>query len=232
VAIAAVSECWDAVPHHAVRDAYVTALRDFAQVDVIVAPTGRADSAQLLRRLDGLLLTGSVSNVHPSAYGQPAVAGEPYDHARDAFALAAVQVALALALPILGICRGLHELVVALGGSLRTLPPPSGHTEDETLPRDHQYLPSHEVSVTAGGLLERITGPGPLNVNSLHRQVVDELGPRLRCEGRAPDDVIEAVSLGDDGAFVLGVQWHPEWHAASDPVGRAIFAAFGEAAAR
>jgi putative glutamine amidotransferase len=123
-------------------------------------------------------------------------------------------------------------MAVAFGGTLRTLPAKSAaiHVEDTSIPRDAQYLPVHTTTVDPGGLLERICGSDELYVNSLHRQAVETLGPVLRREAVAPDGVVEAASLPGAHPFMLGVQWHPEWHAESDPTSRVLLKAFGTAA--
>jgi putative glutamine amidotransferase len=126
----------------------------------------------------------------------------------------------------------MQEIVVAFGGSLRTLTTGSGeiaHSEDISLPRDQQYLARHVVLVEPDGLLSAISGGVEVNVNSLHRQAVASLGPRLRCEAYAVDGVLEAVSHPDTDLFVLGVQWHPEWYALRDSLSLALFRAFGDA---
>jgi putative glutamine amidotransferase len=153
----------------------------------------------------------------------------PWDAGRDALALPAARLAVAAGLPLLGVCRGLQEMNVAFGGSLRDLG--TAHREDLSLPRDEQYLPAHEVRTAEDGLLRRLLGGRQrAAVNSLHQQAVDRLAPGLRAEAVATDGVIEAASVTGARSFALGVQWHPEWYAAKDPVSRRIFEAFGAAA--
>jgi len=135
--------------------------------------------------------------------------------------------------PLLAICRGFQELNVALGGSLHQhvheLAGRLDHREPQNASRDAEYAPAHSVAITPDGVLARLCGLDKAMVNSLHHQGIDQLASGLRCEATAPDGQIEAVSLPGSKAFVLGVQWHPEWAFAGDPLSRAIFAGFGAA---
>lgn len=229
VALACSAETWDGVRHDAVRHAYVAALEEAAECTVVLVPgAGRTFVAQL-DQFDGLVFGGHETNVAPERYAAPAGPG-PFDTDRDALALEVIPAAIEAGLPLLGICRGLQELNVARGGTLRTLDPPV-HREDLSLPRDQQYLPAHEIRISEGGTLFELTGRiGSARVNSLHGQAIDRLGPGLRIEAEAPDGVIEAVSVADARAFGFAVQWHPEWYATTDWLSRKIFHAFGDAA--
>ena len=227
VGLLAATEHSDGVAYCAVRRRYVRALTEVAGCDVAVLTGPIHDPAGYLRRFDALVLGGHQSDVHPDRYGGSPRAGQLYDPDRDETALRLVAAAIAADLPILGICRGMQELNVALGGTLRDLG--DTHVEDLSLPRDEQYLPAHRVRCTPGGVLHRMTGEPELAVNSLHHQGIDRVGAPLRVEA-VVDDVVEAISL-PDARFCLGVQWHPEWHAAGDPVAKAIFQALGDAAA-
>jgi len=144
---------------------------------------------------------------------------------------ALLREAAARDLPLLAICRGMQEMNVALGGSLHQhLHELSGrldHREPQNAPsRDAEYAPAHPVTIRPGGLLARLSGMAKAMVNSLHHQGVDRLAPMLTVEATAPDAQIEAVSMPQAKAFLLGVQWHPEWDA-SDQLSRAIFSGFG-----
>jgi putative glutamine amidotransferase len=210
------TETLDGVPHQAVRDVYLRAVVEVAGCVAVLLPGPSAGefASVLLDRLDGVVLTGHQSNVG---------AGDPD---RDSAALAIIPAAVGRGLPLLGVCRGLQEMNVAYGGTLRAV---AGHREDESRPRAEQYLPRHSVSVTGSGALHRILGATEVRVNSLHGQAIDVLADGLLVEAVAADGVIEAVSVAGSSAFALGVQWHPEWYAATDPVCRRIFAAFGSA---
>ncbi|KPI16972.1 Gamma-glutamyl-gamma-aminobutyrate hydrolase [Actinobacteria bacterium OK074] len=231
VALACATETWDGVPHAAVRHAYIAALEQVADCTVVLLPGTGALPPEVLGRFDGLVLGGHESNVAPDRYAGAPCRG-PFDPGRDTLALTAIPAAVTAGLPLLGICRGLQEINVAYGGTLRDLGT-AAHREDLSLPRDEQYLPAHEVRISPGGTLHRLLdGADRARVNSLHGQAVDRLAPGLRAEATAPDGVVEALSVPGAPAFALGVQWHPEWYAATDPVSRPVFEAFGAAAAR
>ena len=195
----------------------------------MIPPLGPGQSA-LLDRLDGLLLPGSPSNVHPTLYdGGESLTPKQHDPARDATVLPLIRAAVARRLPLLAICRGIQELNVALGGSL--------HQAVHELPGrlDHRggpgemaarYRPKHAVALTGG--LARLFGAGSISVNSVHGQAIDRPAPGLAVEAVAPDGTIEAVRLPDAG-FVIGVQWHPEWRMTENPDSLALFRAFGDA---
>ncbi|HTC82838.1 MAG TPA: gamma-glutamyl-gamma-aminobutyrate hydrolase family protein, partial [Rhizomicrobium sp.] len=142
-----------------------------------------------------------------------------------------LRAAIAGGKPLLAICRGFQELNVALGGSLHQhlheLPSRMDHREPQDVSREAEYAPAHAVKFAPDGLLARLSGLEQAMVNSLHHQGVDRLAPSLKAEAHAPDGQIEAASLPQAKAFLLGVQWHPEWAFAQDPLSRAIFASFG-----
>ena len=231
VGILANTEVIDGVSHHAVRDVYVRAVTDVAGCAAVVLPVG-ALASESVRRLDGVLLTGHKSNVRPESYGGPP-GHNRLDPDRDQAAFGAIRLAVDAGIPLLGVCRGIQELNVAYGGTLRVLghADPAGveHAEDLTLRRDEQYLPQHPVLITEGGTLHGILGSTQAWVNSLHGQAIDVLASALRPEATTADGVIEAASVADARTLALGVQWHPEWHASTDPVCRRIFSAFGAA---
>jgi putative glutamine amidotransferase len=190
---------------------------------------------ELLERFDGLLFTGSPSNVEPHHYaGPPSAPGTLHDPARDATTLPLIRKAIAAGVPVLGICRGFQEMNVAFGGSLHqhlhSVPGYLDHRDDESQPLEVQYGPVHEVSLEPGGVLRSLAGTETLKVNSLHEQGIERLGEGLAIEARAPDGVIEAFRPAQSMSFAVGVQWHPEWQAMRNPFSRALFAAFGEAA--
>lgn len=225
-------------PFHSVMDRYVEAVRVGAgALPVILPALGTIEALDaLLARLDGVLLTGSPSNVCPSHYGGPPPRpGNLADPRRDATTLPLIRRAIARGVPLFAICRGIQELNVALGGSLHQhlheVPGRADHRSDKSRPWAERYAPRQEVRVQPGGVLERLLdGADLLLVNSLHAQGIDRLAPGLRVEALAPDGTIEAVSVIGAATFALGVQWHPEWNVAHDPISRRLFAAFGAAA--
>jgi putative glutamine amidotransferase len=234
VGLSACQVSLDGVPNFACRHNYVQAVERHAGCLPIVLPAIGPTLAcpALLDRIDGLVLTGSASNVDPTHYGQQRDESKAYDEARDATTFALIHAAVAIGVPILAICRGLHEVNVALGGSLfQNLHQVGGkmeHREDESQPRSIQYAPVHRVRLTAGGVLNRTFGVDDIQVSSVHWQGIDRLGEGLLVEAVADDGLIEAVTLRDAKALVVGVQWHPEWFA-EDPHGRLLFRRFGRA---
>jgi putative glutamine amidotransferase len=189
---------------------------------------------ELLDRLDGLLLTGSPSNVEPHRYGgEPSEPGTWHDRERDEVTLPLIPRAIESGVPLLGICRGFQEMNVAFGGSLwqrlHEVPGHLDHRDDEKLDLEQQYAPAHDVILEPGGVLRRLAGTDRVKVNSLHSQGVRELGKGLAIEARAPDGVIEAFRVQAAPNFALAVQWHPEWRVGGNPFSRALFAEFGAA---
>jgi putative glutamine amidotransferase len=238
----------EAFGFHRVGDKYVSAVLDGAGgLPLLIPALGpRLDTGDLLERLDGLLITGARSNIEPHHYGGAAApagssaafpAGDPADlrdPARDATVLPLIRKALAGAVPILAICRGLQELNVALGGTLHqevhALPGRLDHRSDKSVPPQERYRDSHPIALTQGGMLQALLdGAREIRVNSLHGQAIDRLAPGLVVEAVAADGTIEAVSVVDAPGFALAVQWHPEWRVQENPVSRRLFAAFGAA---
>ncbi len=221
-------------PFHIAGRKYVDAVRLAGALPLVVPRADPADFDQLLALADGVLLTGSPSNVHPRHFGQavhdPAL---PLDPERDDWTLALIPQVLAAGLPLLAICRGAQEVNVALGGTLHQAVHEAGpyadHRADDAAPAAIQYGPSHTVAPVPGGLLETIVGRAPVTVNSVHGQAVAQLAPGLRAEAHAPDGLVEAFCAPDAPGFNLCVQWHPEWRAADNPVSMQLLGAFDEA---
>jgi len=222
---------------HMVGEKYIQAVAVGARAMPLLVPAlgSELDLPSLLDACDGLLLTGSASNVEPHHYGGPASEpGTLHDPDRDATTLPLIAQAIAAGLPVLAICRGFQEMNVAYGGTLhqrlQDVAGYSDHREDESASLEVQYAPAHEVLLEPGGALQKIAGRDRLQVNSLHWQGIRTLGADLLVEARAPDGVIEAFRVSQASSFALGVQWHPEWQFKQNPFSSALFAAFGEAA--
>jgi len=219
---------------HTIADKYPTAIIEATGCLPISIPAvgSKIDITAVLDMLDGLLLTGSPSNVHPSEYGhEPLDAEILHDPERDATTLPLIREAVRRDLPVLAICRGVQELNVALGGTLhqrvRELPGGHIHRVPKESP-DGPYGPAHSVALTRGGLFAMLAGSEEIMVNSLHSQGIDCPAPGLRVEAVAPDGLIEGVSV-PQARFVVGVQWHPEYKVLENPISTALFAAFGRA---
>ena len=215
---------------------YIDAVR-LAHCQPLVVPTAGADELDALLDLaDGVLLTGSASNVHPSRFGEGVHdAALPLDTDRDAWTLPLIPKALARGIPLFAICRGFQEMNVALGGSLhqavQEVPGQHDHRAPKDAPAEAQYCPAHEVIVQPGGVLAALLDAPSVRVNSVHGQGVNRLAQGLRVEALAPDGLVEAFSVAQSRGFNLGVQWHPEWQAASNPVSVRLLEAFGAACA-
>ncbi|MBV8614017.1 MAG: gamma-glutamyl-gamma-aminobutyrate hydrolase family protein [Acetobacteraceae bacterium] len=224
------------MPNHAASDTYVRATdRVVRGVPVLIPACGSAACVEtLLDRLDGIILTGSRSNVQPSLYGGPPhPEGVPEDPARDSATLPLIRAAVAQGVPVLAICRGLQELNVALGGSLhqriQDLPGRLDHSTPMQPSSKVRIGKAHSVRLMPGSWLHRLAGASEIAVSSLHNQGIDRLAPGLVAEGTAPDGLIEAVRVATAPGFAVGVQWHPEYDFETDALSRRIFAAFGEA---
>jgi putative glutamine amidotransferase len=221
---------------HAALDTYLKAIATAGASPLLLPSLGEAlDLEAILSRVDGVLLTGSRSNVHPSRYGEThSERHEPYDHDRDATTLKLIPLAIERGVPLLAICRGFQELNVALGGTLVTeaqeRPGSLDHRAPLGLPNDERFKLAHDVAFETDSRLAELLGARCLRVNSVHRQVIGALAPRLLVEAKAPDGTVEAVRVKDAPAFAFGVQWHPEYWAATDPASGAIFRAFVRAA--
>jgi putative glutamine amidotransferase len=200
---------------------------------VLLPAIGSKYSDEVIDHLDGVLLTGSLSNLSPALYcSDSASSAELLDPKRDATVLQLIKVAVKTGVPVLAICRGLQELNVAYGGTLRTdlgkRKSGIAHGSTPGLGKEERYGKAHVVELRRGSLLNQITGQDRIEVNSLHEQGIDDLASELVVEGVAPDGVIEAVRVRD-AEFAVGVQWHPEWRFWEEPSSLALFRAFGAA---
>jgi len=232
-----VCACTRQIGHHGFHiagDKYLRAAA-VAGVPLVIPALGELiDQQTLLDSLDGLLFTGSPSNVEPHHYQGPASEpGTPHDPSRDQLTLPLIRAAVDAGIPVFGICRGFQEMNVAFGGSLHQkvheVGPYQDHRERPDDPLEVQYGLSHPLHVQPGGLLERLGLPAQIQVNSVHGQGVERLGAGLRIEALAPDGLIEAFSVEGARSFALGVQWHPEWQVQQNPHYLALFKGFAEA---
>ena len=234
IGISACRKQIDPHPFNIVGEKYINGIVDGADaMPMMIPPLGdRLDIEELLGRVDGLLLTGSPSNIEPQHYGGNDSV-PPHDPYRDATTLKLLRRAVERAIPLLAICRGCQEVNVAYGGTLHPqLDQVEGlirHREDSAWPLEQQYAPTHKLELRDGGLLASLAGKKEVSVNSLHTQGVAELGAGLLVEATASDGLIEAFSVQNSAAFSLAVQWHPEWRVVENQFYLAIFRAFGAA---
>ncbi len=226
----------DELPFQVVGEKYITAVADAAGGLPFLLPNlgSQWNFKELIGKLDGLMMTGSPSNVAVHHYGgAPDRPDSPQDPARDATTLPLIKAALEAGLPLFCICRGFQELNVALGGTLHTQVHNIVGRTDHRSPKgtyEERYAPRHSVKLTSDGQFAQILGTTEIQVNSLHWQAIDRLAAGLAAEGTAPDGTIEAVRVTAARNFALGVQWHPEYRATENPVSLALFQAFGKAA--
>lgn len=226
----------DSHPFHAVGEKYLQAIIDGASALPVMIPVmaGHIDVDDILAQVDGVFLTGSLSNVEPHHYkGPPSDPGTLHDPHRDATTLPLARRVLEAGVPLMAVCRGFQELVVALGGSLhQKVHEVAGyhdHRENPDDSLDTQYGPSHPVDLVEGGLLNRLAGASRVMVNSLHWQGVARLPDGVTVEAIADDGLIEAFTVDGVPGFSLGVQWHPEWRVTENELSLAMFRAFGDA---
>lgn len=224
---------------HSVGERYIKAVVEAVGATPLLVPAvGVGDQGldldRVLDALDGVLLTGSPSNVEPAHYGggvsRPGVAADP---ARDSTTLPVIRGAIERGIPLLAICRGIQEVNVALGGTLHAhveeIPGRMDHRSPRVDDLEAKVAAAHAIDIADGGILQRISGLRHAEVNSLHGQGIDKVAPGARIEAVAPDGQVEAISLTNSPGFMLAVQWHPEHRALENPLSRAIFRAFGEA---
>lgn len=222
-------------PYHVVGEKYITAVSVASEcLPVVIPALGRGiDFDAVLDAVDGLMLTGSPSNVEPEHYGGPRFADTLHDPHRDATTLPLISRAVERGVPVLAVCRGCQEMNVAFGGSLHQkvheVPGFDDHREDKSQPLELQYAPAHRVTLARGGVLEKLAGTNSVEVNSVHGQGIDRLGNGLVIEATAKDGLVEAYRVDGADAFALAVQWHPEWRVMENDFSRALFAAFGDA---
>ena len=220
---------WSRYPWYALLRNYCEAVAAAGGLPVAL-PALPEIAAAMVKRLDGLIVTGGAFDVDPTLYGEAGRhATVALKEDRTATELALVRAALERDIPVLGICGGEQLLAVAAGGTLIQHIPdsmPDALAHEQPNPR---HEPGHAVAVTPGTLLSRVTGAVELPVNSAHHQAVREAGPNAVVNARAPDGVIEGIEL-PARKFCIGVQWHPEFGISEGD--RRLFAAFVEAARR
>ncbi|MEW6991608.1 gamma-glutamyl-gamma-aminobutyrate hydrolase family protein [Colwelliaceae bacterium 6441] len=209
---------FDELDFNLVGDKYLRAVTDAMHATPIIFPVilTQQNINTLLNLVDGLLFTGSPSNISPHYYGEENIEDKPIrDAKRDTTALYLMDKALERKLPVFGICRGFQEINVALGGSLhqdiRHDPTLLQHSPSASDTIEQKYLPKHDINIMADSLLANCTTNKTELVNSIHMQSIKKLSDRLIVEAIAPDNLVEAYRLNSKDHFLLAVQWHPEW---------------------
>lgn len=223
--------------YHSAGHKYVYAIANSANATPVLMPSlsSDVDWDDLLSRLDGVLLTGSYSNIQPHLYGlETDDAGSYLDIHRDATTLPLIPKIIEAGIPLLAICRGFQEMNIVYGGSLHRMVHEvkgmNDHREDKSLDIDGQYAVSHNIKINPDGVLARLTNNKlEQMVNSIHMQGVNKLGEGLLVEALAEDGLVEAFSVKDSPAFNLAVQWHPEWKTRENRFYQQIFTAFESA---
>ncbi|MBI5277523.1 MAG: gamma-glutamyl-gamma-aminobutyrate hydrolase family protein [Burkholderiales bacterium] len=214
-------------------DRYALAVTEVGMQPVLFPMAGAEDVPDLLPLVDGVLLTGSPSNVEASHFGAEPLDTDLLDPRRDALTMALVRVALGEGVPIFGVCRGLQEMNVALGGSLyqrvHELEGMLDHREPEGASLDVQFAERHDVLLEPGSEFARWAGGTRVRVNSLHGQGIKELGRKLVAEARSPDGLVEGVRIAGARTFAYAVQWHPEWRHAENRFYERTLRAFAQA---
>lgn len=219
-------------PAQAVMERYIRSAMAHADVAALIVPSlpDLMSAAEVAPRLDGILLTGSPSNVEPHRYQDECEDG-PFDPGRDEIALSMARRMVDLGKPVFGICRGFQEINVALGGSLRRDTSASDelirHHAPDGAGFDAMFDHLHPVHLSQGGMLARAFGKHDLTVNSVHYQGIGQLAEGLSVEATAPDGLVEAYSARIGTAPVVAVQWHPEWDAGTNPDSQAFFRLLG-----
>ena len=216
----------------AVMDRYVRSAMIYADVAALLIPSlpDLMTAAEVAPRLDGILLTGSASNIESARYSDDGGDG-PFDLSRDEIALTMVSRMIDAKKPVFGICRGFQEINVALGGTLRRDTSAAAallsHHAPDGAGFDAMFDHRHPVTLTPGGTLAGLYGRASLDVNSVHFQGVADLAGSLQIEALAPDGLVEAYSATIGGAPVVAVQWHPEWQTDRNPDSQAYFGLLG-----
>jgi putative glutamine amidotransferase len=209
---------------------YLEALDRAGADGAVLMPSVLQDraAAEVLARFDGLLLPGG-GDIDPALYGEEAVPEVAYvSPARDGYEIPVVRHAVESGLPTLAICRGVQVLNVALGGTLHQhISDREGLIPHRTDDGDAGVM--HSVQVEAGSRLAEVLGATEVDGYSHHHQALDRIAPGLRVVATAPDGTVEAVET--EAGWVIGIQWHAEATAATDPVQQRLFGAFADAVA-
>lgn len=227
IGVSGVVRTWDGADRTGVNAAYVRAVLAAGGVPLVLSPLmGSSLAARALDAVDGLILTGG-EDIEPSWYGaRPSPQLSPPSPERDLFELALFAVARQRELPILGICRGIQLINVAMGGTLFQDLPSERPGAVEHQPDVARNARSHRVRIQPASRAATALGAASISVNSSHHQAIKELAPGLLATGWTEDELIEAAETPAGTPWLLAVQWHPEeMHADVAAPDRGLFAA-------
>ncbi|MDB5956852.1 gamma-glutamyl-gamma-aminobutyrate hydrolase family protein [Ramlibacter sp.] len=214
-------------------DRYAAAVTQLGLQPVLFPMAEVEDVPTLLPLVDGVLLTGSPSNVEATHFGAAVLPTDLLDPRRDKLTMRLVREAITRAVPLFGVCRGLQEINVALGGSLyQSLRENEGmldHREPEDEDLAVQFAERHDVLLEPGSAFAQWAGGTRAQVNSLHGQGLKRLGEGVVAQAHAPDGLVEGVQVANAPAFAYGVQWHPEWRHDQHPFYQRTLEAFASA---
>ena len=221
---------------HMVGEKYINAINQHSDCSGVLIPVDQNNDIDesILNRMDGFLLTGSLSNVHPDQYNQEIINDEMLlDKSRDRSVFRMIHSIIQKEMPLLAICRGFQEMNVAFGGSLyqdlELQSSHQGHDFDRNESHEQQYGFSHQVEIIEDSLLHKISGLVHADVNSLHTQGVKNLSEQLEVNALSDHGLVEAFTIKEAKGFNLSVQWHPEWQPSQSELSLIIFNAFGDA---
>jgi putative glutamine amidotransferase len=225
-------------PMHTTSDKYLrSAIRGAGVMPVAIPSLSDLLNFEVYaERIDGLLLPGGRANVEPHHYdGTPFPDDEIIDPHRDGTVLPLIRACVERGVPVFGICRGIQEMNVALGGTLHYrvnhLPGKMDHRMRRDVETQEEKMAlRHPITLTPGGLLSTLVDETELMVNSLHGQGIDRPADGFVVEALSPDGVVEAVRLEGSKGLAIGVQWHAEWDIENHTLSRRLFEVFGDAA--
>jgi len=211
IGVSGIRRQWGGAERQGVNSAYVQSIVAAGAVPLILPPAiGAGQAMGALDGIDALLLSGG-EDLDPAWYGAPASPDlGDVDRERDLFELALFAAARQRGMPILGICRGIQLINVALGGTLWQHLPGERPSPVEHDRRDARSARTHEISLEAGSRAAGVLGRTAMAVNSFHHQGIRDLAPPLRASGWAEDGLVEAVEGPATEPWLLAVQWHPE----------------------
>jgi putative glutamine amidotransferase len=232
IALGGVVREWDGAERTGLNSPYLRSVLAAGGVPVMLSPLmGPSYTARALDGVDGLVLTGG-EDMDPAWYqAEPHPKANPPSRERDLFELALFAAARQRELPILGICRGIQVVNVALGGTLWQDLPTERPGEVDHYPEAARSERTHHVRLEPGSLIASALGGTEILVNSFHHQAIRDLAPKLVATGWTADGLIEAVESAPGQPWLLAVQWHPEeMHAEVRSPDRGLFRALVERA--